>query len=433
MIKKNNLVTQFKQHPKYGAVLNLGKMISITGGAQIIVQALGFASGILIIRLLPVEEYGLYTLANTLMGAMMVLGDGGLSTGVMSQGAKVWQNKEKLGAVLATGLDLRRKFAIVSLTIFIPILIYLLIHNNASWLTSILISISLIPGFYAALSDCLIEMVPKLHQDIIPLQKNQISVGIFRLIIIGLTMFIFPWAFIAVLANGIPRIFGNIKLQKIADKFIDKTTKPDPVIQKEIIKIVQRILPGSIYFCLSGQITIWVISIFGTTVGVAQLGALGRFAMLLNIFTVLINTLIIPRFARLELRKKVLLKASFYTISIVVTISVLLLLFVSIFSNQLLLILGNSYKDLKNEMLLSVLIGCINLGSTIFSYLSLSRGWVINPILMIIFNLFGSIFPFFFVDVSTLNGVLMLSLFSALCGFLLNGSYIFFKILRLVK
>ena len=125
-------LSQLKQHPSYDKAMHWGKLISITGGAQMIVQAVGFICGILIIRLLPVQEYALYTLVNTMLGTISVLADGGISSGVMAQGAKVWQDKEKLGEVLATGLDLRRKFAIGSLLISVPILFYLLIHKNTA-------------------------------------------------------------------------------------------------------------------------------------------------------------------------------------------------------------------------------------------------------------------------------------------------------------
>ena len=75
------------------------KLISITGGAQLIVQAIGLVSGIIVIRLLSTSEYGLYTLANTMLGTMIILADGGISAGVMAQGGKVWQDKNQLGIV----------------------------------------------------------------------------------------------------------------------------------------------------------------------------------------------------------------------------------------------------------------------------------------------------------------------------------------------
>ena len=182
------------------------KLISITGGAQIIVQAIGLVSGILIIRLLPTHEYGLYTLANTMLGTMIILADGGISPGVMAQGGKVWQNSEKLGAVLATGLELRKKFAAISLIVSTPILLYLLLKQGASWVSAVLIVAALIPAFYAALSDALLEIVPKLHQTILPLQKNQIVVVVARLFLSGITLFAFPWTYVAILATAVPRI-----------------------------------------------------------------------------------------------------------------------------------------------------------------------------------------------------------------------------------
>ena len=140
---------------------------------KLLCRLLALLRGILIIRLLPVQEYAFYTLANTMLGTMTVLADGGITTGVMAQGGKVWQNKEKLGIVLVTGLELMKNFGIGSLIISLPVLFYLLLHNGASWLMSSLIVLSMIPAFYASMSDSLLEIVPKLHQTILPLQRNQ--------------------------------------------------------------------------------------------------------------------------------------------------------------------------------------------------------------------------------------------------------------------
>lgn len=85
------------------------KLFIVTGGAQILIQAIGFISGIMVIRLLSPQEYAYYVLANTVLGTMVVLADGGVSSGVMSQGAKVWQDKIKLGLVFSTGIHLRKK------------------------------------------------------------------------------------------------------------------------------------------------------------------------------------------------------------------------------------------------------------------------------------------------------------------------------------
>lgn len=81
-------------------------------------------------------------------------------------------------------MNLRKKFAVASILINGAVLIYLLVHNNASWYYALLILLTLIPVFYANLSDALLEIAPKLNQDIKPLQKNQLLANFGRLLLI---------------------------------------------------------------------------------------------------------------------------------------------------------------------------------------------------------------------------------------------------------
>ena len=70
------------------------KLAGITSLAQLFIQAIGLVSGILVIRILPTDEYALYTLANTMLGTMIILANSGISVGVTAQGGKVWQDKK---------------------------------------------------------------------------------------------------------------------------------------------------------------------------------------------------------------------------------------------------------------------------------------------------------------------------------------------------
>ena len=426
-----NKIAQLKKHPKYNSFIHWGKLISITGSAQLIVQAVGFACGILIIRLLPVQEYAFYTLANTMLGTITVLADGGISTGVMAQGGKVWQDKTKLGIVLATGLDLRRKFAIGSLVISVPILFYLLMHNGASILMASLIAMALIPAFYAALSDSLLEIVPKLHQSILPLQRNQIAVAIGRLVMSYLTMVVFPWAFIAVLAAGIPRIWGNMQLRKIVYGLADQKQQPDKEIRTEILTLVQRIMPTSIYYCVSGQITIWLISVFGNTNSIAQLGALGRLNMLLSLFTVIIKTLVIPRYAKLAANKKLLFLRFLQIMGILIVLLSVIVIGIYLFSTPILWLLGDAYKGLPFELLLSIVGSCIALLSGIAFSVYSSRGWAMPPVVLITINLLTVIGFASILDLSSLKGVLFLNIGVSFVAFLQTSLFCIYKILKL--
>ncbi|MDB5061448.1 MAG: polysaccharide biosynthesis protein [Mucilaginibacter sp.] len=395
----------------YDKIFEWCKLIAVTGSAQVIIQSIGLLSGILVIHLLPTREYALYTLANTMLGTMIVLADGGISNSVLAQGGKVWYHREKLGSVLATGFNLRKKFAIASLLIAVPFLLYLLRHHNAGWLTSIFIIGALIPAFFTALSGNLLSVGPSLHQTIAPLQKVQVGVSMGRLMMLLLTLFVFPWAYIAIISASIPQILGNIRLRKISSAYADWDQKPDPAIQKEILAIVKRILPGSIYYCLSGQITIWLISIFGTTTTVAQIGALGRLSMMLGLFSAIFGTLILPRFARLINNKELLFKRFIQIQLGLIVLFAFIVLLVSQFPAQLLWILGKNYSGLEKELILNVAGSCTSLFAGLLFTISTSRNWIINPLISIPLTLATIICGVLLINISSLAGILKFNLF----------------------
>ncbi|QHS63117.1 MATE family efflux transporter [Chitinophaga agri] len=421
---------QLSSNPKYNKTLQWVKLLTVTGFAQVFVQVVSLLSGILVIRLLSVEEYALYTLANTMLGTMTVLADGGISTGVMSQGSQVWQDRDKLGTVLATGMDLRRKFAVGSLLVSIPVLLYLMQHHGASWLMSILIVLSLILSFFMALSGTLLQIAPKLRQDITPLQKNQVIMNIGRLALLCLTIFIFPFAFIALLAAGLPQIWGNLNLRKISAGYADWHKKPDPQIRQNIMKMVKRLLPMAIYTCFSGQITIWLISIFGTTAGVASLGALDRLSMALSFITIVFGTVVLPRFSRLPNNKGLLMKRFMQIEAGLLAMSVCIIFTAWLFSAQILKVLGPNYSHLTNEVVLKITISCLGIIATSTFSLFTSRSWAINPFISIPVSIASIAIGVAFIDISSLGGVLRMNIMIQLIQVAMNVSYSLIKISR---
>jgi O-antigen/teichoic acid export membrane protein len=404
-------IQRFQNNPKYAKLYEWGKLISLTGSAQIVIQALGMVTGIVIIRMLTTQEYAYYTIANAMLGTMTVLADGGVSIGVMNQGGKVWNDKQQLGTVLSTGMALRKVFGIYSLVVSVPILTYLLWHQGAGSWTILLIVLTLIPAFFAAMSDSLLEIFPKLNQDIKSLQVNQVSVSILRLVLSCLSVFFLPFTFIAILAGGIPRLYGNFKLKVIAHKFAQSGLPPDKERKAEMLKIVRATLPSAIYYCLSGQITIWLITIFGTASSIAQVGALGRFSMLLSIFSVLFSTLITPRFARFPNDRYLLASRLVQFLILLLLISLVIVGATYLFPAQILWILGKEYSGLYDALLLSIIGGCISLASGAIFSLTSSRGWVMNPIVLIGCNLVTIVIGLLYLDVSSIEGILLLNIF----------------------
>lgn len=424
---------KIRGHRHYDRALHWTKLISVTGSSQLIIQALGMVTGFIVIQLLPVREFAYYTIATTILGTMTLLADGGISSGVMAFGGQAWSDRYRLGAVLATGLDLRRKFAFWSLLVTIPILYYLLNKQGAHWWEIAFIIAAIIPSFFAALSDSLLEIVPKLHQDITSLQKNQIVVGVLRFILIAGGVFFFPFTAVAMIANGIPRIYGNIKLKVIADKFADSESKPDPTIGKDIMSIVYRMMPEAIYYSLSGQIAIWFLSFLGNVNSIAQIGALGKISAVATLFTIVFSTLIMPRFARLGNERKLLIGRYIQVMMICLACLTIMILLVWLFSGQILMVLGNAYRGLDVQLTYLFIGTAIGLLAGFNYSMFTSRGWIMNPVYSISINLLSLGVCAYFIDISTLDGAIIYGVANSLIQLVVNTGFFIYSVVNKTK
>jgi O-antigen/teichoic acid export membrane protein len=426
-------VTRLRADPRYSKIFEWGVLVSITGSAQLFVQGLGVLSGFLIIHMLSTHEYALYTLAYTMLGTLVALADGGITSGVLAHGAKSWQDKQRMGEVVATGLYLRRKFSMISLAVSMPVLLVLLIRHGAAWQFAVLIVLALLPAFLAGLTEDIFEIPVRLHQDIKALQKNAIAVNVARFVLLLSTVVILPFAAVAILANGLPRIWANYRLRKIAVKFTDFSMPVDKEIQKGILTMVKRTLPGAIYYCISSQLSIWLISIYGNTEAIAQIGALGRLAAILTVIGGIFSTLIVPRFARLPERSDVLLLRFFQTIGILLVISAFSCGLAYFFPKQVLYLLGKNYSGLDAELLLSVLGACVSMMVGIVYALSLSRTWVVPVTFNVVSCIAVQALLVFLLDFSTARGVLVYGLLNSIWVFTVFSGYLVYRIVLLRK
>jgi O-antigen/teichoic acid export membrane protein len=425
-------VKNLSEHPRYSKAYQWAKLISITGGFQVVIQLISFVSGIMIIRLLDDNQLAYYTLANTMLGTMVVLADGGISAGVMVQGAKVWLDRGRLGSVINTGYDLRKKFGVVSILVVSPILYYLLTKNGASWGMALGIIVSLLPIFFVSLSGNLLEIVSKVHQDIGTLQKIKVYNNLARLVLLSGFIFIFPLAYVAISVSVLPQWWSNRMMRKRAEKFADFNQGEDMQVKKDILGMVKRLLPGDIYFCVSGQITIWIISIYGSAKGVAQAGALGKLAMLLAFITVLFNTLVTPRFARLPNDSNLLRNRYIQIMSGVMVVSFGIVCMSWLFSSQILWVLGHKFVNLDYELVLLMIGGSLSMISGCAFYLFTNRGWAVNPLIGIPIGFLSILVGAILLraELGTLKGILKLDIFVNSIALMVNFSFGLFKIIR---
>jgi O-antigen/teichoic acid export membrane protein len=421
----------FPASPRMAKAIEWGRLFAFTGATQAVVQAAAFVGGIIVIRFLPTEQYALYILANSMIGTMTVLADGGITTGVTAHSAKVWNDPIKLGTVLSSGLFLRRKFASFSIVVTIPVIVYLFRMHNAGWFTILFLVVGILMSFLFTLSGSLLQIAPRLRQDISSLQRNQVEASAIRIILLLISFILFPLAFIAIAATALPQYYANVKLRRICSLYADWTQPVDKEVVRGILVFVKKLLPGAIYYCLSGQLTIWLISVFGSTSAVAHVGALTRLSVVLSLFNIVFHTLIVPRFARLTQNKRLLMDRYVKVQLYLLGAAILALTTVWIFPTQILWVLGDQYKGLEFELLLTIAGSCLNLIVGINYSLNASRGWLINPVLGILVGIGGIISGIMIFDISTLIGVLWFNIWTGVVGLFVHPLFGLVKIIRL--
>src|SRR6202011_4001911 len=116
-----------------------------------------------------------------------------------------------------------------------------------------------------------------------------------------------------------------------------------PEDRRTIMDLVRKLAANTVFYCFQGQITVFLISFFARRVSsVAEVGALGRLAMIFTVLSNLLTNIFVPAFARCQSKRKLRwLYAAI--IGGVGAFSLLVLCGAEIFPDQFLFVLGSKY------------------------------------------------------------------------------------------
>ena len=378
---------------------------------QSAVQVIGFVSGILLIRHLDQREYAYFTIANTMQGTLNVLADIGISIGLVSIGGRVWTDRHRFGQLVNTALGLRRKLGLVAVLAVVPILYYLLVKNGASTNYTALLILAVLVGLGVQLSIGVLSVVPRLRSDIVKIQKIDLTGAVARLLVLVALMYLFLNGAVALAVGSATLLLQYWMLLNAPENADDRAAMRG---------FIRSQAANAIFFCLQGQITVFLISIFGRQVSsIAEVGALGRLAMIFAVLSHLLANVFAPAFARCQDARKLCWQ---YTgvVGAVAGFSLVIIAVAFFFPQQFLFILGNKYAHLDRELLLMVAGAVINaMASTLWS-LNASKAWIAGSWLYIPLTLGTQLALIPFTDFSGVPGVLIFNLVSAIPSLLLN-------------
>jgi O-antigen/teichoic acid export membrane protein len=396
------------------------RRVGAYAAVQVVGQIAAFASGILLVRWLPQREYAYFTIANAMQATLMLLADIGISTGLLSIGGRVWQDRHRFGQLINTGLAVRRKLALAAVVIVAPILFAMLVRNGASPIYTLLLSAFVLAGFSIQLAIDVFSVVPRLRSDIGRIQKIDFTCAMVRLLgIVGL-IYMFATAGLAVAIASATFLLQYILLRAYAAKVVDLNAGQNEEDRREIVRLIKTLAANALFYCFQGQITVFLISFFARHANsVAEVGALGRLAMIFTVLMNLLTNIFVPAFARCQNKRKLALLYAGIAGGVAV-FSGLVLAGVALFPNEFLSILGNRYTHLHRELLLMVGVGVITALAGSLWMLNASKAWVAGSWLYIPLTLATQIALIPFTDFSSVAGVLTFNLISVVPSLLLN-------------
>jgi O-antigen/teichoic acid export membrane protein len=385
------------------------------------VQSVGFLSGILLVRWLSQREYAYFTIANTMQGTINLLADIGISVGLVSIGGRVWHDRHRFGELINTGLGARRKLGALAILVVTPIMYSMLVRNGAPVsYTAFLIAV-VIAGLLVQLSIGVLSVVPRLRSDISRIQIIDVTGATVRLLLLSALAFIWLNAGVAVAVAAAVWLMQYVMLRNYVSGVVDLSAPENSEDRREIARLTKHLAANAIFYCFQGQITVFLISFFAHQVGaIAEVGALGRLAMIFMVLSNLLANVFVPAFARCQNRRKLRwLYAGI--LGGVAAFSLVILGLAAVFPEQFLFVLGNKYAHLHQELLLMVGGAVVGALTGTFWALNASKAWVSGAWLYIPLTLGTQALLIPWIDFSSVTGVLVFNLLSAVPNLLLNA------------
>lgn len=387
---------------------------------QAVVQGLGFYAGILVVRALSKEDYAYFMIVNTIVPIINLLSDTGITNSLSAIGGKHWQDDRRMGSLVKTAMILRRQLVLLSGALVTPILIFMLWRSKASLLTiGMLVPITLV-GVFFQLNTGVLGVVVNLRQQVGRMQRLAFWGMVPRLLLIALfAAFGLLNAPVAVAAGTVALAIQFWLLQFWVKPQIAWDAPPDAEFRRDILSNVKRQAPLTIYFCLQGQLGIWLISIFGNVERVAEVGALGRIGMIFGILTVTLSALVVPRFARCQAPPR--LRSLYFQITAIVA-CVLAVATVGcwLLPSPMLWLLGPKYDQLGGLVWLAVLAtGSASFSGMLYS-LNVNRSWIPPAAVVIPAEITTQVVLCSTFDLSSVRGILWIGAIAPIVPGLIN-------------
>lgn len=400
-------------------------LVYLTG--QGLVQFINLLVGFLLLRWLSVDSYAQFVVAFTFQLTMSFLTDLGFSGTIIALVGPRNHDPAVIGSYIRSGRRLRNILLLVLTPIAAVVYVQIVRQHHWTALTSILLFASVVASIYFSGTVSYFGAPLLIRGQLSRYYRHQLAGALFRIVACGalyLAGVLSAWATSWINALGF-LVIGWLYSRE-SRPLATLPRHADRETTRQMVQYILPNLPSYLFFALQGQIALFLISFFGHTRNIAEVGALGRLGQLFLLLSGFNNTVIEPFMAR-QPEGKVL--RAYLTIALSAAAICVPLCCVGFFAPQfLLLLLGSKYSSLSRETGWLVLSSCIGYLVGLLCLMNSSRRWIFwtTSVLDIVLVVTAqTVFLCLFRVDNTLNAILFgLSTNSAyLAGALFNSFY----------
>ena len=384
------------------------------------VQLINILTGFLLLRWMTTEEYAAYTLVNGFQGSVGVLVEMGLGSSIIALLAGR-TDAATVGGYIRSVRHYRDTFFLVMVPILIVSFSVLTQRQGWGWgITAGLLGAVLATLYFQSWATY--YSVPLvIHHELGKFYRISAGLGVFRLgVCLLLYLLSSLTALLAAWLATVTTVVMGVFYRRQSTRLIVEPAKSDPVKNRQVLKYIRPQIPATIFFALQGQVNVLLITWFGQSRSIAEVGALGRIGQLFVLLAAFNNIIVIPMIART--RRELLLRRYLLMVALALGVCAVLLGVAFFLPRPFLWLLGSKYDHLEHELGWMMLSSCSGYVTGVMFTMHSARKWIftwgswayIGSVIV------TQIAGLLLMDLSTTRGVIIFGVYSSLATLLVQ-------------
>jgi O-antigen/teichoic acid export membrane protein len=400
------------------------RQIAMVGGVETFGVAVGGIAGLLIVNVLPKDQYAAYTFLVACITLILGVTDLGLAHCCLPV---VGQRTTEVPWVVGACQQVFRKrwlLLVLGLAIVGPYWFFTSREHGWGGGGYLLASVFVVVVVLLSLREHFASTVLLILGHISTLNRIGFSSHFVRILFVG-TVLLLPmtsWSVAGIVAATAAASVVSVMLYRVefrSREIVDSArlgTEDARRVDAQVIKIAKPLVLPAIFYQVQGVITVFLVSMFGTSTMVAEVGAFGRLAMVLIVVDRVTNILLFPVIARApegERLRRILLVGHLIYLAMMA-----LVMLTSIYLPQYwILLLGEKYRSME-PLVWMVFVASILQNASGFAFRSLTvRGATAGQTYSILATLVTQLVYLAAVGVSDLPSVLGFGIATAVANF----------------